>query len=89
MATKTKAKIPAPQITQLNQVGLPRPTMDELKEGIVYCYGLKPVGQLYRAVIVKLKGDQVVERIENLETTRALQVGHIARAMDAPGFGRG
>lgn len=86
MATKTKAK--APTFTQLNKVGLPRPSLDELREGIIYCYGLKPVGQLYRATIVKLKGDQVVERIENLETTRALQVGHIARAMDAPGFGR-
>jgi len=84
-ATTAKHKYPT---TQMNKVGLPSPTTDDLREGIIFCYGLKPVGQLYRAVILKIKDDEIIERIENIETTRALQIGHISKAMDIPGFGR-
>lgn len=71
---------------QINSVIVPKPTIEEMKDGIIYLYGLKPVGMLVRAVVYKVKDDKIIEVLETVETTKQLQIQHIAQAIDVPGY---
>lgn len=87
MPTKTRAK-PKLDLTPkiINSVIVPKPTIDEMKEGIMYLYGLKPIGMLCAAIVYKIKDDKVIEVLQTVETTKQLQIQHIAQAIDVPGY---
>lgn len=72
----------------VNTTVVPQPTLDEQKEGIMYLYGLRPIGMLTRVVVYKIKNDEIIDIMETVETTTQLQIQHIAQAINVPGYAR-
>lgn len=72
-----------------NVVHLPPIPKEELADpDVMYLYGLHYVGQLARMVRFKVKGDKVIEKIENVETQPMLQIQRIAETINVPGYER-
>jgi len=81
--------IPDIPVTKVNSVIVPTPTLDDQKAGIMYLYGL--IGKdhgLYSVIVYKIKDNKVFEKVETVETTKALQIQHIAGAIGIPGYER-
>ena len=76
-------------LSKINSVIVPIPTLDEQKAGIIYLYGITPKEHgLWSVIIYKIKDNKIFEKVETVETTKQLQIQHVAGAIGIPGYER-